>query len=76
MIHMLKILPVHFDDLMEGRKTFEVRCNDRNFQVGDELMLREWNGVDYTGNVLSFTVSHMLEDPTYLKEGYVILSLQ
>jgi hypothetical protein len=31
MIHELKTLPIYFEEVIEGRKLFEVRKNDRNF---------------------------------------------
>lgn len=42
MDHELKIIPPFYDDVKSGVKTFEVRRNDRNFQVGDLLHLKEW----------------------------------
>ena len=35
MIHQLKIESKYFEDIASGKKTFEVRNNDRNFIVGD-----------------------------------------
>ena len=38
-IHQLKTHARYFDAVAEGRKTFEVRKNDRAFQTGDILEL-------------------------------------
>lgn len=40
--HRLKILPEFYDPVVNGEKTFEVRLNDRGYQVGDVLVLCEW----------------------------------
>jgi hypothetical protein len=40
--HDLKVWSGFYDSLLTGEKTFEVRRNDRNFQVGDVLRLREF----------------------------------
>jgi ribosomal protein L37E len=42
-VHSLKTWPEYFEAQRAGRKTFELRRNDRNFQVGDLLVLREWD---------------------------------
>lgn len=39
-IHDLKILPTYFDDVAKGRKTFELRFDDRGYFEGDLLLLR------------------------------------
>ena len=38
-VHNLKIKPQYFKDVVSGIKTFEVRKNDRNFKVGDLMVL-------------------------------------
>ena len=43
MEHELKIYPKYFEDVISGKKTFEVRKNDRKFNIGDILILR--NGI-------------------------------
>lgn len=47
--HELKILPEYFVVVANGTKTFEVRKDDRLFEVGDILCLREFDGQKYTG---------------------------
>lgn len=41
--HELKTWPQYWNDVSMGRKTVEVRLNDRGFRVGDTLVLREWD---------------------------------
>jgi hypothetical protein len=42
--HELKEWPEFFAHTMAGRKKFQLRKNDRDgFQVGDELMVKEWD---------------------------------
>ena len=42
-IHKLKIDSKYFDAVRKGFKTFEIRKNDRNFEVGDKLILQEYD---------------------------------
>lgn len=42
-MHTLKTLPEFFDASKRGVKPFEVRKNDRDFQVGDVLELVEFD---------------------------------
>ena len=40
MLHELKIARPFADAVLEGRKTFELRRNDRGFQAGDEVAFK------------------------------------
>lgn len=74
--HYLKILPEYFWAVIQGSKPFEVRKNDRDYQVGDLLELQEWTPeTQYTGNRTSVGVTYILSDPEYVKPGYVIMGL-
>ena len=69
-----KILPEYFDAVQEYRKNFELRKDEDNIQIGDELILEEWNG-EYTGNYTWRKVTYVLRNvPEYgLKDGYCII---
>jgi len=46
--HELKCFPDYFMEVWEGRKTFELRKNDRDFRQGDLIWLRAWNPTTQT----------------------------
>ncbi|OTP92610.1 hypothetical protein B6D02_11555 [Gilliamella apicola] len=75
--HSLKIKSEHYINIINGTKTAEIRYNDRNYQVGDILILNEIdeNGV-FTGNNCAVIVTHILDDNQYLQTGYVMLSFR
>jgi hypothetical protein len=81
-VHDLKCHPEPFSALWSGIKRFEYR-NDRNYQPGDILRLREFvpqvgdtDDGEYTGRSLELRVSYVLYEGYGLPEGYVILSLR
>lgn len=44
MLHHLKTLPEYFQAVIDGRKPFEVRKDDRGFKPGDKVILEEYAG--------------------------------
>lgn len=79
--HELKAWPEYFEPMLNGRKPFDARKNDRDFHEGDKLLIREFipeGEGEYTGRELVAIVTYVLEDsPLYgLMEGFVILGLQ
>lgn len=40
-IHNLKIKQEYLNQIIAGRKRFELRKDDRGFEVGDRLLLQE-----------------------------------
>ena len=65
-----------------GRKTFEIRKNDRGFEVGDTLILKEWNPTYRmpTGREQHCEITYILEGNKEtvqygLKEGFCIMSI-
>ena len=89
--HELKIWPEYFGKVWNGRMRFQLRRNDRDFQVGDQLLLKEYRpdpGVDlvefgYTGRELLVRVDFIMraEDTTFgsawakISIGYIIMSI-
>nr|WP_312985789.1 DUF3850 domain-containing protein [Clostridioides sp.] len=39
--HELKIYKEYYEPVLNGSKTFEIRKNDRNYRVGDRIVLNE-----------------------------------
>lgn len=77
--HELKIWPNYFDPVQTGAKSFEVRKNDRDFQPGDRLVLREWdpNTKEYSGRKLVRTVGYMMRGPAFgIEPDHVVMALE
>ena len=78
-IHMLKTIQPYFDDVISGRKTFEVRsCADRTFAVGDLLRLREYDAEhnEYSGREADCGVLYLIAGPPYLPGGIAVMGIQ
>jgi len=73
MTHELKCWPVPYAAVFERTKTHEIRKADRNYQVGDVLVLREWKPSmhvegdegDYTGAQVSVIVTYITRGPAW-----------
>ena len=82
--HYLKCINPYFQDILDGRKTLEIRKNDRNYKEGDFLVLGEGKAdaqapravlVKVVG-VLTSAANSMSEEDIGLKEGFVGLSIE
>ena len=73
-----KILPEYYIEVAEQRKTFEIRKDDSDYEVGDILELREWDGKKYTGRVVCRKITYILRNASKygLKKGYCIIGIQ
>lgn len=74
--HELKCDEDYFDAVVRGTKTFELRYNDRGYQAGDTVWLRETRhkGGWWTNRSARFTIGYILATPG-LREGWVAFSL-
>lgn len=78
MLHELKLHPKYYDDVLLGKKRFELRKDDREYKVGDLLCFYEYANGEYTGRKSDlFSIHYILRNcPKYgLKKGYCILGL-
>lgn len=83
MDHELKTWPAFFQAIVDGRKPFEVRRNDRGFQAGDRLQLREWEpdksstSTAYTGRAVTALVTYVLTGESFgVKDGFCVMGIQ
>jgi len=76
--HIIKTLSQYFRVTRNGKKSFEVRLNDRDYRVGDTLKLRESDEQGYflgrtitckIGYILNLDVLAGLEDSNYVVLG-------
>ena len=78
-VHYLKILPQFFEPVYAGLKTFEIRYNDRDYQLGDFLYLQEWDyrKESYTGRKCVKRITYVLKDTEFigLADGYCAMGL-
>lgn len=84
--HELKTDPKVFDDVVAGLKPFEIRKDDRGYEVGDLLKLRktkhtgaemaEGAPLEYIGPPLYVYVTYIMRGPIYcLADGWVIMAI-
>ena len=77
MTHCLKILPQFFEVVNKGKKNFELRKNDRPFEVGDTLILQEYRASKskYTGKEIKRVITYVLKSVEGMKPDYCILGI-
>ena len=84
-MHELKSWPEFFEAILNGRRTHELRRNDRGFKVGDLVLLREYNRYTdtFTGRTCKVEVTSITstEEPCAvsneaLNKNFCILSVK
>lgn len=71
-----KILPQYMHDVLNHNKEFELRKDEDDAQVGDELILEEWTPEHgYSGMCAVRTVRYVLRNVSEygLMDGYCII---
>ncbi|MGZ8362454.1 MAG: DUF3850 domain-containing protein [Caulobacteraceae bacterium] len=78
-IHELKTWTDPFALVRRGAKPFELRWNDRDYQVGDTLVLQEFHPVQhrYTGEQEVREITCLITDEMFgVKPGYVAIGMR
>jgi len=77
--HELKCWPEPFDATWGGAKPYEIRVDDRDYAVGDQLHLKRWDpkAAVFTGKEILVRISYMSKGGTWgLPVGYCVLGLE
>jgi hypothetical protein len=76
-VHTIKCKPEYFKHLLDGTKTSEIRQNDRDYKVGDTLLICEFDAKGFTRRDVVRKISHILTDKFVgLPPGWVCLSFE
>lgn len=77
-VHELRTWVEPYDAIEAGLKPWELRFDDRDFQVGDTLRLRRFDETSetYTGAQMDRRVIWMMRNPAFgTQRGFVVMSL-
>lgn len=74
-VHSIRLAKTYFNDVASGKKSFELRKNDRGYKVGDTLEMLEFADGKNTGRIIQAEIIYMLEGYTGLEDGYSILGI-
>lgn len=79
-VHELKTVQPYFNEVYTGRKTFEIRKNDRDYKENDVLILREYypqneKESSYRRTIVA-KVTYLLSETEFNKEGYVVMAIR
>lgn len=72
-VDTVKIWPEYFQAQKQGIKNFEIRRNDRDYQVGQIIVLKEFDPQknEFTGRKIYCLITYITNYEQ--KEGYVVL---
>lgn len=80
MVHVIKIFRPYANAIAEGRKTFEVRLNDRGYNCGDLVRFRvvEDDGIEWHNHPVANTTFRItyVHSGLGLQEGYVVFGIE
>jgi len=72
--HELKLLEIYFNPVRDKKMNFQIRKNDRKFKEKDFLLLREWNGEEYTGREIKAEIIYITS--LHMEVDYVCMGIR
>ncbi len=82
--HYVKSWTFLFQPMLDGEKTHDIRIMDRDYKVGDTLVLQEydWGAKKYTGRELNVKITYITSgdnpcafSPSVLHPQFCVLSV-
>ena len=76
-IHELKIYPEDFEQMLDGSKPFLAIKNDKNFQKGDMVQMKEWNNRWLFGKEICGVIESVADDKIAgIEKGYAVIFIR
>lgn len=75
-LHVIKLDVKYYESVSNRIKTFEVRLNDRDYRVGDMLLMYEWTGTEYTGRTLTRRIKYILTLDEFGMKDWVVMAIK
>lgn len=74
-VHEIRLAAGDYDDVLTGRKSFELRKYDADYREGDELLMQEYKNGEATGREIRASIEYLLSEHSGLTEGYCLLGI-
>ena len=75
-VHQLREGLTSLQELLSGKRTFEICRNDTDYRVGDILEIRGFREGKFTGQSVSAEITFIMDEHTALDDKYCILALK
>lgn len=79
MTHDIKTWMPYFQDILDGKKPFEFRKNDRNYLLGDTVIHNEYDPdkKEATGRIIHADISYIIYGPDFgIPDGFCVFAQQ
>lgn len=72
-MHFVNITPKQYDMVISNIVHFEILADNKDYKVGDFVVLREVEDDEFTGRETGFKVEYILREHPGLANGYCVL---